>query len=182
MQLNTHRLLLRPLKVSDLHDIHSYRSEPDVAKYQGFYPMDKEVVAAFIADQMSKTFGTPGAWYQLGIERLEDNKLIGDCGIKLHNDPRIAEIGITISHLEQQKGYAKETIIALLNFLFRLQQVHRVTETVDAENTASIKLLESIGFRKEGHFIENIFFKGKWGSECQYAMLEREWRELYLDL
>ena len=35
--------------------------------------------------------------------------------------------------------------------------------------------MQSIGFRQEGHFIENIFFKGKWGSEFQYAMLKREW-------
>jgi RimJ/RimL family protein N-acetyltransferase len=34
-------------------------------------------------------------------------------------------------------------------------------------DTDSINLLESVGFRKEGHFIENIFFKEKWGSEFQ---------------
>ena len=46
---------------------------------------------------------------------------------------------------------------------------------MDAENIASIKLIKSTGFKQEGHFIENIFFKGKWGSEFQYAMLKREW-------
>lgn len=158
--------------------MHSYRSEPEVAKYQGFYPMDKKAVADFIAEQQSKTFGTPGAWYQLGIEINEGQKLIGDCGIKLHSDPRIAEIGITISQHHQQQGDAKEVMLSLLSFLFNEQKVLRVEETVDAENIASIKLLESIGFRKEGHSIENIFFKGKWGSECQYAMLKREWDEL----
>ena len=50
-----------------------------------------------------------------------------------------------------------------------------LSEIVDAENQASISLLKSIGFRQEGHFIENVFFKGKWGSEFQYAMLKREW-------
>lgn len=69
-------------------------------------------------------------------------------------------------------------MLSLLSFLFNEQKVLRVEETVDAENIASVKLLESIGFRKEGHFIENIFFKGKWGSECQYDMLKREWDEL----
>ncbi|HMX81562.1 MAG TPA: GNAT family protein, partial [Ferruginibacter sp.] len=57
------------------------------------------------------------------------------------------------------------------------KKVHRVTEIVDAENEASVNLLKSTGFRLEGHFIENIFFKGKWGSEYQYAMLKREWDE-----
>lgn len=87
----------------------------------------------------------------------------------------MAEIGITISHKQQRKGYAKEALIGILNFLFNLEDFHRVTEIVDVENEASIKLLESIGFKKEGHFIENIFFKGKWGSEYQYAMLKKDW-------
>ena len=68
-------------------------------------------------------------------------------------------------------------MLGLLKFLFDSKAVHRVVETVDAENTASINLLKSTGFRQEGHFIENIFFNGKWGSEFQYAMLKREWDE-----
>ena len=63
----------------------------------------------------------------------------------------------------------------ILAFLFDTNDIHRVVETVDAENIASINLLKATGFRQEGHFIENIFFKGKWGSEFQYAMLKREW-------
>jgi RimJ/RimL family protein N-acetyltransferase len=30
--------------------------------------------------------------------------------------------------------------------------------------------------RRDGHFVENIWFKGEWADEYQYAMLEREWR------
>lgn len=77
--------------------------------------------------------------------------------------------------MEQKKGYAKEVITAVLTFLFDTKEIHRVVEIVDAENVASISLLKSIGFKQEGHFFENIFFKGKWGSEFQYAMLKREW-------
>ena len=49
---------------------------------------------------------------------------------------------------------------------------------MDAENIASVNLMKSIGFRQEGHFIENIFFKGKWGSEFLFTMLKREWDEV----
>ena len=93
------------------------------------------------------------------------------------HDVRIAEVGITISHLEQKKGFAKEALLAILTFLFDLKEIHRVVEIVDSENIASINLLKTTGFRQEGHFIENIFFKGKWGSEFQFAMLKREWED-----
>lgn len=176
LNIETKRLKIRQLNLTDLADFHLYRSNPEVTKYQGFDVMTEEQAADFINDNLPKQFGKAGEWVQYGIENKESGRLIGDCAIKLDPyDTRIAEIGITISHLEQKKGYAKEVLLGLLTFLFDEKEVHRVVEIVDAENTASICLLNSIGFRQEGHFIENIFFKGKWGSEFQYAMLKREW-------
>jgi RimJ/RimL family protein N-acetyltransferase len=177
--IKTNQLLIRNLAATDLEDFHLYRSNPAVTKYQGFDVFSFEQAQAFIKEQAEKEFGNPGEWVQYGIENNTTRKLIGDCAIKLkQNDTRLGEIGITISPLEQRKGYAKETLIAILNYLFSRNDFHRVTETVDAENIASIELLKSVGFREEGHFIENIFFKGKWGSEYQYAMLKREWLQL----
>ena len=177
--LKTDRLKIRNLTVSDLEDFYSYRSNPEVTKYQGFDVFTLEEARVFIEGNSGKEFGKAGEWVQYGIEHKSNGKLIGDCAIKLNqDDKRLAEIGITISPHEQKKGFAKETLLAILDFLFSRQNVHRVTETVDVENTASIQLLESVGFRKEGYFIENIFFKGKWGSEYQYAMLQGDWMQL----
>ena len=176
LTIQTIRLQLRHLALSDLLDFHLYRSNPDVTKYQGFNVMTLQQATEFIEDNATKFFGKAGEWVQYGIEQKETGKLIGDCAIKLdHYDTRIAEIGITISHLEQQKGYAKEVLLGILAFLFDTKDIHRVVEIVDVENIASVNLLKSIGFKQEGHFIENIFFKGKWGSEFQYALLKREW-------
>lgn len=176
LNIQTTRLNIRHLELSDLSDFHIYRSNPEVTKYQGFDTMTMEQAEEFIKGNSTKYFGKAGEWVQYGIENSETRQLIGDCAIKLDQyDTRIAEIGITISHLEQKKGYAKEVLIGILTFLFDTKEIHRVVEIVDAENIASISLLKSIGFKQEGHFIENIFFKGKWGSEFQYAMLKREW-------
>lgn len=176
LKIETKHLKIRHLELSDLYNFHIYRSNPEVTKYQGFDAMTMEQAEEFIKDNSTKHFGKAGEWVQYGIENIETKQLIGDCAIKLDQyDTRIAEIGITISHLEQKKGYAKEALIGILTFLFDTKEIHRVVEIVDAENTASINLLKSTGFRQEGHFIENIFFKGKWGSEFQYAMLKREW-------
>lgn len=176
LNIETTRLKIRHLEISDLSDFHIYRSNPEVTKYQGFDVMTIEQAEEFIKDNSTRHFGKAGEWVQYGIEKIEKKRLIGDCAIKLEqNDTRIAEIGITISHLEQKKGFAKEALIGILTFLFDTKKIHRVVEITDAENTASINLLKSIGFRQEGYFIENNFFKGKWGSEFQFAMLKREW-------
>ena len=176
LNIQTTRLNIRHLKLSDLTDFHIYRSNPEVTKYQGFDVMTIEQAKQFINDNSTKQFGNAGEWVQYGIENIESRQLIGDCAIKLDQyDTRIAEIGITISNFEQKKGFAKEVLLGILTFLFDKKEIHRVVEIVDAENIASINLSKSTGFKKEGHFIENIFFKGKWGSEFQYAMLKREW-------
>lgn len=179
LHIETERLHIRNLKSTDLDAFHFYRSNPEVARYQNFNPMTVEEAAEFIDRQKDKLFGEPGEYVQYGIENKATGKIIGDCAIKLDEyDVRIATIGITISHTEQQKGYAKEAMKGMLAFLFDEKGVLRVTEILDAENMASKSLVESTGFRQEGHFIENIFFKGKWGSEFQYAMLKREWDAL----
>lgn len=176
LKINTPRLYIRNLKLTDLNDFHIYRSNPEVTKYQGFDIMTIKQAEVFIKEQIDKEFGQTGEWVQYGIESIATGKIIGDCAIKLDNDDgRIAEIGITISHLYQRNGYAKEALLGILTFLFNSQDIRRVVEIVDTENIASINLLKSIGFKREGHFIENIFFKWNWGSEFQYAMLKREW-------
>jgi [ribosomal protein S5]-alanine N-acetyltransferase len=176
LQLQSERLLLRNLTETDLDDFLAYRSDPEVARYQGFEPYDRQQAADFIASQKNKAFGIPGEWLQLGIIEKESNRLIGDCAVKLQeHEPRIAELGCTISPSFQKKGYAREILLRLMRFLFEENEIHRIVETTDAENISSIKLLESIGFRREGYFVENIWFKGNWGSEYQYAMLKTEW-------
>ena len=179
LTINTNRLTIRNLKTSDLNDFYFYRCNPEVTKYQGFDVFNLEQSLLFINEQKDKNFGRLGEWVQYAIENKATNKIIGDCSIKLDQyDARIAEIGITISHIEQQKGFATEVLCAILDFLLEIVDFHRVTETVDAQNVASIQLLTKLGFKKEGHFIENIFFKGKWGSEMQFAMLKRDYHEL----
>lgn len=177
LSIITDRLTIRNLMLDDLDNFYQYRSNPEVTKYQGFDVMSKTQCEEFISKQKDKLYGNLGEWVQYGIENTSAHQLIGDCAIKLDQyDGRLAEIGITISHLHQKNGYAKEALTGILNWLFEKQNIHRVTEIVDTENIASIKLLKSLNFKQEGHFIENIFFKGKWGSEFQFAMLKREWK------
>jgi [ribosomal protein S5]-alanine N-acetyltransferase len=172
----TPRLKIRNLRESDLDAFHLYRSNPDITRYQGFNTFTLQQSRDFIASQTNNLRIIPGEWSQFGIENIRSGQLVGDCAIYLQmSDSRIAEIGITISHLHQRLGYAKETMLGIISFLFREKGIHRIVETVDAENSASIQMLKSLSFREEAHFIESVFFKGRWGSEYQFALLKNEW-------
>lgn len=117
LNLRTNRLIVRNLAISDLASFHSYRSNPEVTKYQGFDIMSLDQAEAFIKDNSAKHFGKAGEWVQYGIEKWETGQLIGDCAIKLDlYDSRIAEIGITISPLEQKKVSQKKYFSAFCHF------------------------------------------------------------------
>jgi [ribosomal protein S5]-alanine N-acetyltransferase len=176
---NTLRLKIRNLRDSDLDAFHQYRSNPEIARYQGFETFTRQQAKDFIEEHKNKTFIKPGEWVQFGIENIQSGQLLGDCAIFLQEaDSRIAEMGITVSHLYQRQGYAMETMQGLMKFLFQEKGIHRIVETVDAENKASIEMLKRLGFRQEAHFIENIFSKGRWSSEYQFAMLQKEWETI----
>jgi len=176
MKSSTDHLIIRALQIEDLKDFHQYRSNPEVTKYQGFDVMTVEEAEKFIFQNSKKKYGKPGEWVQYAIAKKDTNQLLGDCAIQLKGqDHRIAEMGITISHLHQKQGYAKEAIKGILVFLFEEKGLHRVIARFGEDNIASMKVLESLNFRREGYFLENVFFKGAWDSEYQYAMLRKEW-------
>lgn len=178
--LETQRLILRPFEDSDLEAFAAYRSDPEVARYQGWEaPYTLEQAAAFVAEMRETAPGTPGAWYQLAVERKGSPGLIGDCAFQLlARFPGQAEIGVTLAREHQGQGYAAEALACLLDYLFGELHLHRVVAACDVENHASARLLERIGMRREGHFVENLWFKGAWGSEYLFALLHREWIEL----
>jgi len=179
IHLETPRLILRPFNEADLEAFSAYRSDPEVARYQSWEaPFTLEQAAAFIREMQSIRPGTPGEWYQLAIERKTTPGLIGDCAFHiLAHDPRQAEIGFSLARAFHGQGYATEAVRCLLDYLFGELDLHRVTAICDAENHASAQLLERVGMRREGHFIENVWFKGAWGSEYAYAILQKEWKQ-----
>jgi len=177
--LETDRLLLRCFRSTDLEEFHAYRSDPRVAQYQGWdVPYELETAQAFIDEMKSAQPGTPGKWFQAAIEFKATQTLLGDCAFHIMaSDTRQAYIGFTLGVTHWKKGYAEEACRSLLDYLFGELNLHRVIAECDVENTASYRLLERLGFRREAHLIENIWFKGSWGSEFHYGLLEREWKK-----
>ena len=170
--LTTKRLRLRPFTRADLEAFAAYRSDPEVARYQSWTPpYTMEEAEAFFAPQERATPGAPGVWSQLAIERRDTPGILGDCAFQvLEDDPKQAQIGVTLSQAAQGHGYATEAISRLLDHLLHTLGLHRVTATCDAENDACARLLERVGMQREAHFVENIWFKGAWGSEYVYAI------------
>lgn len=128
------------------------------------------------ADQTGRNPDVPGTWFQLAIELRDTGELIGDCGLHaIEDEPHQMEIGFTLAAEYQGRGYATEAIACLVDYVFETLGKHRVIAITDARNDAAARLLERLGMRREGHFLQNVWFKGSWGDEYLYALLRQEW-------
>lgn len=176
LPLETNRLILRPFRAADAQPFSDYRSDPQVARYQGWaapYPLEQAV--EFVTEMAIKDPRQPGQWYQVALERKEDGRLIGDCAFHLSEDGQQAEIAFTLASNSQGQGYAAEAVNCLLEALFADLHLHRVFANVDPANTGSINLLTRLGFRDEGCFRQSMWLKGEWVDEQWFALLREEW-------
>lgn len=175
-EILTDRLCLRCLQPEDNERMFAYRSNPEVIQYQSWDPQSQEETRSFINSNLVREFNTPG-WYQIAIALRGVDGLIGDCGIHvLETDARVAEIGITIAPEFQSMGCATEALITILDLLFIRLNKHRVFASVAPRNQPSMALMQRIGMRKEGHFVQSLWFKDSWADDVVFALLDSEWR------
>ena len=176
IEINTERLQLRPISLSDAEAILQYRSDSITNRYQGWIPKTIDDVYDFINNKVSLDINLPDSWYQIVIIKKNDLELIGDLGIHfLDKNIKQVELGCTLDKYQQGKGYATEALNAVLMYLFNELDKHRIIASIDPENIKSIKLFERLGFQKEAHFKKSVLLNGKWADDAIYAILKEEW-------
>ncbi len=171
MPIVTERLVLRRFRPSDARTLAAYRSDPAIARYQSWdapYPLERAeaAVAVMAAAQPDR----PG-WFQYAIERTADGTHIGDVGVCLHDNRRQADIGYTLAAEHHGHGYATEAVRAVVHHLLRDRGLHKVSAECDARNTPSARVLERVGFVREGLRRSHTWCKGEWTDDLLYGLL-----------
>jgi RimJ/RimL family protein N-acetyltransferase len=169
--IETARLRLRPFTLDDIAAVHAFQSREDVVRWLYWDPRDEAEVRAMVESHIARP---PEEGVVLAIER--DGVLVGHANLAV-GDHRQGEIGFILDPAHQGHGYATEAAGAMLELGFETYDLHRVYGRIEPRNTASARVLERLGMRKEAHLIENEWVKGEWQSEAVYAILAREWRE-----
>ena len=169
--LETPCLKLRPITQDDAQDIFEIFSDKQVMKYYDLLPFESLDRAKEQADFFVKGFEKK-QMIRWGIELKESGKLIGTCGFFAFNeDAQKAELGYELGSAYQGKGYMSEALSAALAFLFRESSVNRVEAFVEPPNIASQRLLEKLGFTKEGTLRQYERCRGELIDICIYGML-----------
>ncbi|MFF8829246.1 GNAT family N-acetyltransferase [Streptomyces sp. NPDC015131] len=179
-RITTERLVLRRFTAEDTDDRFAYQSLPEVARHLYRPPLTRAACAEVIAARAAgSAWENDGDVLLLAVCRAEEPAaVIGEVVLTL-TAARAgqAEIGWVFAPRHTRRGYATEAARALVSVAFAQLGAHRVFARLDVLNTASARVCERLGMRREAHLVENDLDGDRWGSEYVYAVLAREWPE-----
>ena len=177
MLLETPHLLLREFEPDDWPAVLTYQSDPRYLRLYAWTERTAADVRAFVEAFVASRAAEPRLTVQLAITLRDGGQLIGNCGIRLAEPGvRIGDLGYELSPEHWGRGYATEAARAMVDFAFSELQLHRVWAECVPENTASRRVLEKLGMRREGRLRQTRWYKGRWWDTLLYGILEDEWR------
>jgi aminoglycoside 6'-N-acetyltransferase len=142
-------LAIEPLQQRDLAAFVEYRQDPEVARFQSWDTnYSNQQALELIEGQIGIVFPNLDQWLQLAIRLQANDELVGDLAVHNLGEAKV-EIGFTVSRPFQRRGIAREAVAALIDVLEREFGTEEIIATPDSRNTASIKLLESLGFSEK---------------------------------
>lgn len=113
---------------------------------------------------------------RLGIEEIEAGRLVGTCTLfQINEQCHRAELGYMLGSFAWGRGYMREALRAFLAYAFDELQLNRIEADTDPRNEPSMRLLQSLGFLKEGHFRERWVVEGEVSDSAVFGLLRREW-------
>lgn len=174
LELYTDRLRIRSLQDHDWENFLALHLDPDINRYVRI-PEPVEVIHQKF-EQRAKTWSyTSGDWLTLVIESLETDEFIGLTGFHCqHLEEQRAEVGYLLAHASHGKGYATESLQAVIDWACLSLQVHKFVGYCAKDNIASARVMEKCGFQLEGVFRQQFKIGDLWLDECAYGLLADE--------
>lgn len=176
--LETDRLTLRGMRVSDAEDMFAYARRPSVTTYLTWDPHASIEETREYLTYVGQRYRT-GDFYDWAVIRKADGRMIGTCGFTSFNCPAdSAEIGYVLNPDSQGQGYATEAVRRVLTFGFEELSLHRIEARFIQGNIPSHRLMERVGMTFEGYARESMRIKGRYCTVGTCAILRHEYLKL----
>ncbi|MDQ6421746.1 GNAT family protein [Paenibacillus sp. LHD-117] len=182
IELHTERLRLRRLEPTggDAAAVLDYfkRNERfleawEVKREASYYTLDAQTDLLRQDQAMMNTSQMSKFWlYKCG----EPERIIGS--VALSNIVRGAflscHLGYRLDEAELNKGFMTEAIGRVVAYAFEELGLHRIEANIMPRNTASLKVVEKLGFRDEGLALRYLKINGKWEDHIHMVLLNEE--------
>ncbi|EAV9810459.1 GNAT family N-acetyltransferase [Listeria monocytogenes] len=148
--IKTERLFLSEMTLADTEILFGYWSDDSVTRYmnietfQSLQPVEEMI-------RMLRQLEIEGKALRCVIILQATGEIIGTCGFNyIDHENHRAEIAYDLGTRFWKRGYATEAVKALIEWGLESFDLHRIEAKVDPRNTASITLLDKLGFLEEG--------------------------------
>ena len=174
--LQTGRLRLRPFVEADVDALFALHTSADAMRYWDAPPWsDRERADRFIAT--CRRLAGEGTGARLAMDGLTDGAFLGWCSLTRWNPHyRSASLGYCLNPAAWGHGHATEAAGALLQWAFDELDLNRVQAETDTRNVASARVLQKLGFAREGTLREDCVVNGEVSDSWVFGLIRREWR------
>ena len=172
--LSTARLTLRQLRPEDAAAMFAMYSDAQFMRYWSFPLMTRfEQAVEYLARRIQGSGAeTEIAW---AIELAATHEMIGTCCLfDAHAASKRAELGFGLQRPFWGNGYMSEAVRAVVDCGFDVLQLHRIEAEIDPRNTASARVLERLGFVREGLLRERWIIDGECSDGAIYGLLRTD--------
>ncbi|MBI1257116.1 MAG: GNAT family N-acetyltransferase [Chloroflexi bacterium] len=174
--LHTRRLIMREIVAADVQDMFRIRGDIRVTRLNSGRPMEHIDEARDLIEKGRQAFADHRR-IDWGITLKEPQTgLIGRCGFNyiLRQDRR-ASIGYDLGYAYWGKGIMTEAVRAMVRFGFAQLNLNRIEADAAAENAGSIRVLEKVGFQREGLQHEQYFEWDEFHDLVLFALLKKDY-------
>jgi ribosomal-protein-alanine N-acetyltransferase len=170
--LKTPRLTLREIRMSDAPQIFAMRSSGRVNQFIARPDMLLPEAAESLAERTIQAFQNKLAIGWAGVLRNSDT-IIGTCGFNSIDIPNLhAEIGGEMATEYWGKKIALEAVQSILHFGLNTMNLHTIEAKVSPQNRSAIYVMEQLGFEKEAHYKDRIYYNHTFMDMAVYTLVK----------
>ncbi|MER2028625.1 MAG: GNAT family protein [Solibacillus sp.] len=173
-ELNTKRLHLRRMEISDSQSLFKIWSDPHVTEFMNISSFIHEAQAKEMIELLEE-LAQAGKAVRFSMIERNSKEIIGTCGFNsIDFDNAKAEIGYDIAKAYWGMGFAPEGIRALMDYAFGTLKLNRIEAKVEPANVNSIKVLQKLNFKFEGTLRQFEISKGNFIDVNMYSSLKTD--------
>ena len=166
---------LRRLRRSDAGSIQKYANDPAVARFLPLLPHPYGMSDAREWINLTHRTFRDNTAYHFGIENGESGEIIGMMSLRnINRNDLNAEVGYFVARKFWGRGIATEALRLILRFSFEQVGLYRVYAVVHDENIGSVRILEKLGFTREGVWRKASRMGKRWHDVYAYGILKDE--------
>ncbi|MEU9313441.1 GNAT family protein [Streptomyces sp. NPDC048256] len=165
---------LREFTRGDADGVLAIIGDDTVTRWLSFDSRDRAQAIAMIEGTINRAQQEPRTEIYLAVTKHDDDRVIGFARIGL-SGVQAGKLGYAIAATEWGRGYATDAARALITYAFKELGLHRISAAIGPDNTASIAVVERLGFTREGVLRDHVFTSGAWRDSVLLSVLAHEW-------